>query len=83
MYIRTPSGKRAPLSQELAAVVERMMPVARESGEHSFLSVLSPADRFESGADRQRRLYRETGSWTALVDDMTTRLAEELKTTHV
>jgi glutamate---cysteine ligase / carboxylate-amine ligase len=83
MYIRSPSGKRAPLAQDLTDLIGRLSPIARESGDYPFLAALLPVDKFESGADRQRRLYRETGSWPALVDDMTTRLAEELKNAHV
>ncbi len=83
MYIRTPSGKRAPLAQDLSDLIGRLSPIARESGDYPFLAALLPVDKFESGADRQRRLYRETGSWPALVDDMTMRLAEELKNAHV
>lgn len=83
LYIRTPSGKRAPLSQDLSDQINRLIPIARETGDYPFLAALLPIDNFESGADRQRRLYRDNGSWPALVDDMTTRLAEELKKAHV
>ena len=83
MYIRTPSGKRATLVQDLADLTSRLTPIAREAGDYPFLSALLPIEKFQSGADRQRRLYRDTGSWPALVDDMTTRLAGELKNAHV
>jgi glutamate---cysteine ligase / carboxylate-amine ligase len=83
MYIRTPSGKRSPLLQDLSDQITRLSPIARETGDYSFMAAVLPLDKFESGADRQRRLYRESGSWPALVDDMTTRLATELKNAHV
>jgi carboxylate-amine ligase len=79
MYIRTPSGKRRPLVQDLAGLLEDLTPIARETGDYPFLAALLPVERFETGAERQRRLYRETGSWKSLVDDMTGRFAEELK----
>src|SRR5262249_54649081 len=68
MYIRTPAGKRRPLDHDLNELINRLLPIARETGEHSFLRSLQPADRLESGAERQRRLYRDTGSWKALIE---------------
>jgi carboxylate-amine ligase len=81
--IRTPSGKRSPLAQELSDLVERVKPIARESGDDAFLTPLLRIEKMESGADQQRRSYQESGSWTALVDEMTTRLKEELTNSHV
>ncbi len=77
-YIRTPAGKRRPLKQDLSELLERLLPIARESGDDVFLSTLLPLDQFESGADRQRRLYRESGDARPLVDDMVASLAAEL-----
>lgn len=77
-YIRTPSGKRRPLAQDLSELLERLLPIARESGDHRFLESLRPVDKLELGADRQRRLYRETGHWPAVLDDMVRRLSAEL-----
>lgn len=34
LYIRTPSGKRAPLLQDLTDLVSRLTPIARESGDY-------------------------------------------------
>jgi carboxylate-amine ligase len=79
MYIRTPSGKRRPLAHDLAELINRLIPIARETGDYPFLAALLPIEQFETGAERQRRLYRESGSWKALIDDMTGRLAEELR----
>jgi carboxylate-amine ligase len=77
-YIRTPSGKRRSLAHDAGELIERLLPVARESGDDRFLKMLQPLDGMESGPARQRRLYRESGSWTALIDDMTRRLSREL-----
>lgn len=79
MHIRTPSGKRRLLSQDLADVIERLKPIAVETGDAPFLNAIRPTESFESGADRQRRLFRETGDWKKLVEDMTQRLAQELQ----
>ena len=78
-YIRTPGGKRRPLAHDLSDLIERLLPIARETGDHPFLLSLLPVDKIETGADRQRRLYRETGEWKSLTDDMTRRFADELK----
>lgn len=78
IYIRTPAGKRRPLRQDINELLDRLMPIARETGDDVFLSTLLPLDKFESGADRQRRLYRKSGSARPLVDDMIASLSAEL-----
>src|SRR5262249_29085443 len=76
--IRSPGGKRQPLAQDLTQLLERLAPIAQKTGDAPFLAALQPLDRFESGADRQRHLYREAGNWKAVIDDMKARLAKEL-----
>jgi glutamate---cysteine ligase / carboxylate-amine ligase len=76
--IRSPGGKRQPLAEDLSELFERLLPVAHEIGDDAFLTALQPLDRFESGADRQRRLYRDAGNWKVVIDDMKGRLAQEL-----
>lgn len=78
MYIRTPGGKRGPLKQDLVDLLHRLLPIAEERGDHRFLAALLPVEDFESGAARQRRLYRESGQWQDLIADMTERLSQEL-----
>lgn len=79
MYIRTPAGKRRSLGQDVSDLIDRMTPFAQETNDHEFLTALRPSSGFESGAARQRRLYRQHGNWKALVDDMTARLSAELE----
>jgi gamma-glutamyl:cysteine ligase YbdK (ATP-grasp superfamily) len=79
MYIRTPSGKRRALATDLAELIERLMPIAREVGDQKYLAALKPVDKLETGADRQRNSYREKGNWKALVDDMAARLLQDLE----
>jgi carboxylate-amine ligase len=76
--IRSPGGKKQPLARDLAALFERLLPIAQETGDYPFLAALQPLDRFESGADRQRRLYRDAGNWKVVIDDMKGRLNQEL-----
>ncbi len=70
MYIRTPSGKRRSLAQDLSQLIERLLPIAHETGDERYLASLKPVDKLETGTDRQRRRYRETGNWKALMEDM-------------
>lgn len=79
MYIRTPGGKRGQLGQEVKHLIERMQPIADELGDGKFLAALKPGENHESDADRQRRLFRETGDWKAVTSDLTRRLDEELR----
>jgi carboxylate-amine ligase len=79
MYIRTPSGKRRVLTQEIGEVIERLHPIAEETGDAPFLRAIRPHEHFESGADRLRRLFRDTGDWKTLIDDMTQRWGQELR----
>jgi carboxylate-amine ligase len=78
MCIRSPGGKKRQLRQDVADLLHRLTPIAKETGDLTFLTNLEPIDKFESGAARQRRLYRETGSWQAVMDDLVQRLASEL-----
>jgi carboxylate-amine ligase len=80
IYIRTPGGKRRPLKQDLCDLLNRLMPIAHETGDDVFLAKLLPPEQFESGADRQRRLARESGSTRPLVSDMIASLSAELDT---
>lgn len=79
IYLRTPSGKRRPLAKDLADLVDRLMPLARELGEEKHLAALQPVDRLETGADQQRRHFREAGNWKALVDFMANQLLSDLE----
>jgi len=79
MCIRTPGGKKRRLGQDVADLFNRLAPIARETGDHAFLAALQPIDKFESGAARQRRVYREAGNWKAVIDDLKARFAEGLE----
>jgi carboxylate-amine ligase len=77
-YIRTPSGKRRPLARDLAELIEKLLPIARDVGDEPYLTSLKPVDQIETGADWQRKRYREKGSWKGLIDDMAGLLVEDL-----
>jgi gamma-glutamyl:cysteine ligase YbdK (ATP-grasp superfamily) len=77
--LRTPGGEVRTLAEDLDRLLERVSSVARETGDEPFLAAFRPVSSFESGAERQRRLYREAGDWKALTRDMTARWAQELE----
>jgi CheY-like chemotaxis protein len=78
MCIRTPGGRKRQLRQEVGDLVDRLLPIARETGDHPYLAALQPMDQFESGAARQRRVYRQGGTWPAVIQDLKGRFAEGL-----
>src|SRR4029077_19792059 len=61
MYIRTPAGKRRPLVKDLSALIDRSVPIAKEFGDDKYLASLQPVGKIETGSERQRKHYRETG----------------------
>ena len=79
MYIRTPNGKRRPLVKDLSDLIDRLMPIAQEFGDDKYLASLKPVGKLETGSDRQRHHYRETGNWKALVDFMSKQLLQDLE----
>lgn len=82
LYIRTPSGKRRPLVKDLADLIERLMPIAREVGDEKHLAALQPVAKLQTGADRERHHFRETGNWKGLVDFMSKQLLQDLESAH-
>jgi carboxylate-amine ligase len=78
VYLRTSAGKRRSLRQELEDLVARMRPIAVELGDERQLLRLVPVGRMESGAERQRRLLRETGDWLEVTRDAIARLDRDL-----
>jgi carboxylate-amine ligase len=79
MYIRTPRGKRRPLKHDLAELIDRLLPVARDLGDEKYLAELRPLEKIETGAERQRRHYRENGNWKALAEYLVGQLAQDLE----
>jgi carboxylate-amine ligase len=79
IYIRTPSGKKRPLVKDVSDLLERIMPIAKEFGDDKYLAGFLPVEKFETGADVQRRQFREAGNWKGLVDFMVKQLALDLE----
>src|SRR5262245_56695339 len=79
LYIRTPTGKRRLLAKDLTDLITRLLPIAQEFGDDKYLAALQPVDKIETGADRQRRYYREAGNWKGLTDFMVKQLLQDLE----
>jgi carboxylate-amine ligase len=77
--VRRPGRPKRTLADDTANLIERLMPVAQAAGEAEFLSHLLPVDIHDTGAERQRRLYRQTGSWTAVIEEMKGRWVQEVQ----
>jgi carboxylate-amine ligase len=78
-FVRTPSGKRRGLAQDVAELIEKLAPIAQESGDDKYLAMFKPIEKYETGADRQRKLFRDKGSWTALTSALVDELARDLE----
>jgi len=64
------------LRDDCARLMRRILPVARDMGEHSFLEPLLHLPSLETGAARQRRVFRDQGQWQSVVDDMCDRWSQ-------
>jgi gamma-glutamyl:cysteine ligase YbdK (ATP-grasp superfamily) len=82
MYVRTPSGKRRALAHDVNELIGHLLPIAREVGEEMYLVKLTPVDKLETGAERQRKHFRDKGNWKALVDELVGQLLLDLELTN-
>lgn len=68
--IRTPRGRSHTLAEDVERLLGILRPIAQETGEENFLDFFAHMDDFETGAERQRRLYRDSGDWKVVIADM-------------
>ncbi len=78
-FVRTPSGKRRGLAQDVAELVEKLLPVARERGDDKYLAALRHPEKYETSADRQRKHFREHSDWKRLAMYLSEELARDLQ----
>jgi carboxylate-amine ligase len=76
--VRQPGLAPRTLAEDVGRLLESLRPLARAAGEERFLNAFGTGKDFETGACRQRRLYRETGNWQVVLDDMRSRWQREL-----
>jgi gamma-glutamyl:cysteine ligase YbdK (ATP-grasp superfamily) len=67
------------LAEDVARLLERMAPIAKETGDAEFLGSLQSQEKWETGSDQLRSLYRQTGDWQALIEEMKNRWGRELE----
>jgi carboxylate-amine ligase len=82
MY-REPGTQRVVLADDVAALLERLAPVIARTTDGPFLRAIADVDRLETGTDRQRRIFRQTGQWRTVLDEMTRSWTDELATAQV
>jgi len=78
-FVRNPSGKRRGLAQDVAELVDKLLPIAREHGDDKYLAALRHPEKIETGADRQRKNFREHGDWKKLATYLSEELARDLQ----
>jgi carboxylate-amine ligase len=76
--VRGPGEQRKTLAEDTTELLATLRPIAEQIGEAGFLRALEPVDQLDTGAERQRRIYRQTGQWKAIVDDALNRWRQDL-----
>jgi len=76
--IREPGMKRVSIAEDLKELIERLTPVSDKLEDARFLRPLQDVDHLETGTERQRRTYRDTGNWRSVLDGMIHGWIEEL-----
>jgi carboxylate-amine ligase len=66
---RMPENDPVPLADDLSRLVSRLSGLAAEWDELEYLQALEPLDRFKTGAEEQRAVFRRTGRWQAVVEE--------------
>ncbi len=80
LCVRRPGQERRSLASELDELLAQLRPVAEAAGESQFLLPLQIGmERFESGSSRRRRIYRQSGDWRGVLDDMRKPWVRELE----
>jgi glutamate---cysteine ligase / carboxylate-amine ligase len=77
--VRGPNEERRTLADDAAQLLAELRPTAEAIGELQFLRLLEPVDQLDTGAERQRRIYRQTGQWKPIVDDAQKRWRQDLE----
>jgi carboxylate-amine ligase len=79
---RRPGSGRRSIASDVSLLIRDLGGIARELVEREFLSAVDPGRAAETGAERQRRIYRQSGSWQAVAEDMRSRWLPELETNY-
>jgi len=77
--VRGPNEERKTLAEDAAQLLTDLRSTAEAIGELQFLRLLEPVDQLDTGAERQRGIYRKTGQWKPIVDDAQKRWRQDLE----
>jgi carboxylate-amine ligase len=75
--VREPGKPSVVLAEDVREMIARLGPVARNLGDAVFFGALAYGG--ESGAERQRRIYRQAGDWEPVIENMKISWAAELQ----
>jgi len=76
--IRRRGESRRTIAEDLNLLIDELLPVAEQLGESKFLQSIRPDAMGETGASRQRRVFRQAGGWHGVIADMRQRWVHEL-----
>jgi carboxylate-amine ligase len=77
--IRTPGRNRLTLAADIVRLLDQLQPGARGTGDADFLNSLRAEEPLRAGAEHQRRVYRGTGDWRRVIDEMRLARSAELE----
>jgi glutamate---cysteine ligase / carboxylate-amine ligase len=77
--MRRSKGRSGTLRDDCRWLIHQLLPLAESLGERPFLEPFLKLPDFETGADRQRQVFRESGRWQQVVDDMCDRWTHGLE----
>jgi carboxylate-amine ligase len=80
--VRRRGESRNSIRNDCRRLIDSLTPLAEKLGEAGYLRSIYPDVNFETGAERQRRVFRQSGSWRAVVDDMRRHWVAELARTN-
>lgn len=76
--VREPGQGRITLADDIGGLMERLAPAIAGSEDRSFIHAIEGIQQSDTGTERQRQVYRETGSWRAVVEAMSHGWVDEL-----
>jgi carboxylate-amine ligase len=79
--IREPGMARVTLAEDIDNLLEQLAPTFQTTGDGSFVHALQDLKHGRTGTELQRHIYRETGSWRAVLDSMNRGWIDELAAT--
>jgi gamma-glutamyl:cysteine ligase YbdK (ATP-grasp superfamily) len=73
--------QRVSITEDIANLLNRLAPTMENSTDRTFLLAVQNLDQAATGTERQRHIYRETGSWREVLEAMMHGWVDELDST--